>query len=194
MNDRLNKFTERAKKVLVFAQDEATRFNHNYLGTEHLLLGLLREGEGIAAQVLRRRGVELNTVRHAVAFVIGRGDHKVVGDIPLTPRVKRAIELSIQEASRLGHTYHLGTEHLLLGLVREGEGIAAGILESLGVDLEKVRAQVVQLVSQSPAERGRGESRKPGSPTPGADQMCIDFMGTWTPPTADTGAAAGDVR
>ena len=193
MNDRLNKFTERAKKVLVFAQDEATRFNHNYIGTEHLLLGLVREGEGIAAQVLTNRGVELILVRNAVEFVVGRGEHRVVGNIHITTRAKRVIEFSIEEACRLGHTYHLGTEHLLLGLVREGEGIAAGILESLGVDLEKVRAQVVQLVSQSPTERGRGESRKPGSTTPGADQMCIDFMGTWTPPTADTGAAAGDV-
>ncbi len=174
MNDRLNKFTERAKKVLVFAQDEATRFNHNYIGTEHLLLGLVREGEGIAAQVLTNLGVELNKVRNAVEFIIGRGERMVVGDISLTPRAKRVIELSIEEARRLGHNY-IGTEHLLLGLVREGEGIAAGVLESLGVNLEKVRAQVVQLVSQNPTERGRGEGKKAGSKTPVADQMGIDL-------------------
>ena len=174
MNDRLNKFTERAKKVLVFAQDEATRFNHNYIGTEHLLLGLVREGEGIAAQVLTNLGVELNKVRNAVEFIIGRGERMVVGDISLTPRAKRVIELSIEEARRLGHNY-IGTEHLLLGLVREGEGIAAGVLESLGVNLEKVRAQVVQLVSQNPTERGRGEGKKSGSKTPVADQMGIDL-------------------
>ena len=174
MNDRLNKFTERAKKVLVFAQDEATRFNHNYIGTEHLLLGLVREGEGIAAQVLTNLGVELNKVRNAVEFIIGRGERMVVGDISLTPRAKRVIELSIEEARRLGHNY-IGTEHLLLGLVREGEGIAAGVLESLGVNLEKVRAQVVQLVSQNSTERGRGEAKKSGSKTPVADQMGIDL-------------------
>ena len=174
MNDRLNKFTERAKKVLVFAQDEATRFNHNYIGTEHLLLGLVREGEGIAAQVLTNLGVELNKVRNAVEFIIGRGERMVVGDISLTPRAKRVIELSIEEARRLGHNY-IGTEHLLLGLVREGEGIAAGVLESLGVNLEKVRAQVVQLVSQNPTERGRGEGKKRTSKTPVADQMGIDL-------------------
>jgi len=174
VNDRLNKFTERAKKVLVFAQDEATRFNHNYIGTEHLLLGLVREGEGIAAQVLTNLGVELNKVRNAVEFIIGRGERMVVGDISLTPRAKRVIELSIEEARRLGHNY-IGTEHLLLGLVREGEGIAAGVLESLGVNLEKVRAQVVQLVSQNPTERGRGEGKKSTSKTPVADQMGIDL-------------------
>jgi len=174
VNDRLNKFTERAKKVLVFAQDEATRFNHNYIGTEHLLLGLVREGEGIAAQVLTNLGVELNKVRNAVEFIIGRGERMVVGDISLTPRAKRVIELSIEEARRLGHNY-IGTEHLLLGLVREGEGIAAGVLESLGVNLEKVRAQVVQLVSQNPTDRGRGEGKKSTSKTPVADQMGIDL-------------------
>ena len=105
MNDRLDKFTERAKKVLVYAQDEATRFNHNYIGTEHLLLGLLREGEGIAARVLSNLGVELNKVRSAVEFIIGRGERMVVGEISLTPRAKRVIELSIEEARRLGKLY-----------------------------------------------------------------------------------------
>ena len=178
MNDRLDKFTERAKKVLVYAQDEATRFNHNYIGTEHLLLGLVREGEGIAAQVLKNLGVELNKVRSAVEFIIGRGERMVVGDITLTPRAKRVIELSIEEARRLGHNY-IGTEHLLLGLVREGEGIAAGVLESLGVNLEKVRSQVVQVVSQSQSERtpeaATTASSKRTSKTPVVDQMGIDL-------------------
>ncbi len=176
MNDRLDKFTERAKKVLVYAQDEATRFNHNYIGTEHLLLGLVREGEGIAAQVLTNLGVDLNKVRSAVEFIIGRGERMVVGDITLTPRAKRVIALSIEEARRLGHNY-IGTEHLLLGLVHEGEGIAAGVLESLGVNLEKVRAQVVQVVSQGQSER-RAEAKvasRRSSKTPVVDQMGIDL-------------------
>ncbi|MDP6508214.1 MAG: ATP-dependent Clp protease ATP-binding subunit [Chloroflexota bacterium] len=175
MNDRLDKFTERAKKVLVYAQDEATRFNHNYIGTEHLLLGLLREGDGIAAKVLGNLGVELNKVRSAVEFIIGRGERMVVGDINLTPRAKRVIELAVVEARRLGHNY-IGTEHLLLGLVREGEGIAAGVLESLGVNLDKVRAQVVQVVSHGSMETG---GQRPGgkktSKTPLMDQMGVDL-------------------
>jgi ATP-dependent Clp protease ATP-binding subunit ClpC len=175
VNDRLDKFTERAKKVLVYAQDEATRFNHNYIGTEHLLLGLLREGDGIAAKVLGNLGVELNKVRSAVEFIIGRGERMVVGDINLTPRAKRVIELAVVEARRLGHNY-IGTEHLLLGLVREGEGIAAGVLESLGVNLDKVRAQVVQVVSHGSMETG---GQRPGgkktSKTPLMDQMGVDL-------------------
>ena len=172
MSDRFDKFTERAKKVLVLAQEEAQRFNHNYIGTEHLLLGLVREGEGIAAKVLSNLGVELQKVRSAVEFIIGRGDRMVIGDISLTPRAKKVIELAVEEARRLNHNY-IGTEHLLLGLVREGEGIAAGVLESLGVNLEKVRAQVIQVVNQSgttaPAE-GKQQSR-----TPTIDQMGQDL-------------------
>ncbi len=172
MNDRLDKFTERAKKVLVYAQDEATRFNHNYIGTEHLLLGLLREGDGIAAKVLGNLHVELNKVRSAVEFIIGRGERMVVGDINLTPRAKRVIELSVEEARRLGHNY-IGTEHLLLGLLREGEGIAAGVLESLGVNLEKVRAQVVQLVSHE--DNKQSTSRNKAGQTPLVDSLGIDL-------------------
>ncbi len=172
MSDRFDKFTERAKKVLVLAQEEAQRFNHNYIGTEHLLLGLVREGEGIAAKVLSNLGVELNKVRSAVEFIIGRGDRMVIGDISLTPRAKKVIELSVEEARRLNHN-HIGTEHLLLGLVREGEGIAAGVLESLGVNLEKVRSQVIQVVSQSgPGAGGEGKQQ---SRTPTIDQMGVDL-------------------
>src|SRR5205085_1735966 len=150
MADRFDKFTERARKVLQLAQEEAQRFNHNYIGTEHLLLGLVREGEGVAAKVLGNLGVELNKVRSAVEFIIGRGDRTVAGDIGLTPRAKKVIELSVDEARRLNHHY-IGTEHLLLGLVREGEGIAAGVLESLGVSLDKVRSQVIYVLNQSAA-------------------------------------------
>jgi len=143
--DRFDKFTERARKVLTLAQEEATRFNHNYIGTEHLLLGLVREGEGVAAKVLGNLGVELDRVRGAVEFIIGRGDRMIVGEIGLTPRAKKVIELAVDEARRLGHHY-IGTEHLLLGLVREGEGIAAGVLESLGVNLEKVRKETIAVL------------------------------------------------
>jgi ATP-dependent Clp protease ATP-binding subunit ClpA len=146
--DRFDKFTERARKVLSLAQEEAQRFQHTYIGTEHLLLGLVREGEGVAAKVLSNLGVELYRVRSAVEFIIGRGDRIVLGEIGLTPRAKKVIELAVDEARRLNHHY-IGTEHLLLGLVREGEGIAAGVLESLGVNLEKVRTQTIQVLSQS---------------------------------------------
>src|SRR5438067_5218341 len=153
MADRFDKFTERARKVLQLAQEEAQRFNHNYIGTEHLLLGLVREGEGVAAKVLGNLGVELNKVRSAVEFIIGRGDRMVVGEIGLTPRAKKVIELAVDEARRLGHHY-IGTEHLLLGLVREGEGIAAGVLESLGVNLERVRSQTIKVLSQGRPDQG----------------------------------------
>src|SRR5947209_16114135 len=143
--DRFDKFTERARKVLSLAQEEAQRFQHNYIGTEHLLLGLVREGEGVAAKVLMNLGVELNQARSKVEFIIGRGDRIVLGEIGLTPRAKKVIELAIDEARRLNHHY-IGTEHLLLGLVREGEGIAAGVLESLVVNLEKVRTRTIQVL------------------------------------------------
>ena len=148
--DRFDKFTERARRVLSLAQEEAQRFQHNYIGTEHLLLGLVREGDGVAAKVLSNMGVELYRVRNAVEFIIGRGDRIVLGEVGLTPRAKKVIELAVDEARRLNHHY-IGTEHLLLGLVREGSGIAAGVLESLGVNLEKVRTQTIQVLSQSGA-------------------------------------------
>src|SRR5215472_15488204 len=150
--DRFDKFTERARRVLSLAQEEAQRFQHNYIGTEHLLLGLVREGEGAAAQVLRKLGVELDKVRSAIEHIIGRGDRIVLGQIGLTPRAKKVIELAIDEARRLNHHY-IGTEHLLLGLVREGEGIAAGVLESLGVNLEKVRRATLEVLGASSTEK-----------------------------------------
>jgi ATP-dependent Clp protease ATP-binding subunit ClpC len=171
--DRFDKFTDRARKVLTLAQDEAQRFNHNYIGTEHLLLGLVREGEGVAARVLENMNVELPKVRTAVEFIIGRGDRPVVGEVGLTPRAKRVIELAIDEARRLGHNY-IGTEHLLLGLVREGEGIAAGVLESLGVSLDKVRHEVIRVLSQSSSAGPTQETRR-ASKTPTVDQLGINL-------------------
>jgi len=131
-NDRFDKFTERARKVLTLAQEEATRFNHNYIGTEHLLLGLVREGEGVAAKVLANLGVELNRVRSAVEFIIGRGDRMIVGEIGLTPRAKKVIELAVDEARRLGHHY-IGTEHLLLGVLEYEQASGGGVLTELGI-------------------------------------------------------------
>ena len=171
--DRYDKFTDRARKVLTLAQDEAQRFNHNYIGTEHLLLGLVREGEGVAARVLENMNVELAKVRTAVEFIIGRGDRPVVGEVGLTPRAKRVIELAIDEARRLGHNY-IGTEHLLLGLVREGEGIAAGVLESLGVNLDKVRHEVIRVLSQS-SSAGPAQETKRASKTPTVDALGINL-------------------
>ena len=151
-----DRFNDRAKRVLALAQDEAIRFNHNYIGTEHLLLGLIREGEGVAARVLNSLGVELSKGRTAVEFIIGRGDSTTSpSEITLSPRTKKAIELAIDEAKKLGHS-EVGTEHLLLGIVREGEGMASGILESLGVSLERVRHQVIATLGQPLPPTGGG--------------------------------------
>ena len=143
--DRFDKFTDRARKVLTLAQDEAQRFNHNYIGTEHLLLGLIREGEGVAARVLENMNVELAKVRTVVEFIIGRGDRPAVGEVGLTPLAKRTIELAIEEARGLGHRY-IGTEHLLLGLIRLGDGIGPGVLASMGVDVERARAEGIRQI------------------------------------------------
>jgi ATP-dependent Clp protease ATP-binding subunit ClpC len=144
--DRFDKFTERARKVLSLAQEEAQRLHHNYIGTEHLLLGLVREGEGVAAKVLTSLGVDLEKVRKAVEDIIGRGDRIVLGEIGMTPRAKKVIELAVDEAQLLNHHY-IGTEHILLGLIREGNGIGAGVLESFGLSLQEVRAKTIQVLS-----------------------------------------------
>jgi ATP-dependent Clp protease ATP-binding subunit ClpA len=150
-----DRFNDRAKRTLALAQDEAIRFNHNYIGVEHLLLGLIREGEGVAARALNSLGVELSKARTNVEFIIGRGDSTTApSEITLSPRTKKVIELAIDEARKLGHS-HVGTEHLLLGIVREGEGIASGVLESLGVSLEKVRHQVIAVLGQQGTEPAR---------------------------------------
>ena len=174
-----DRFNDRAKRVLALAQDEAIRFNHNYIGTEHLLLGLVREGEGVAARVLDSLGVELSKVRTAVEFIIGRGDSTTSpSEITLSPRTKKVIELAIDEARKLGHS-HVGTEHLLLGLVREGEGIASGVLESLGVSLEKVRHQVIATLGQQhPQAAGEAAAtggKQAASKTPTLDQLGVNL-------------------
>jgi len=144
--DRFSRFTERARRVIHFAQEEAQRFQHNYIGTEHLLLGLIREDEGVAAQVLKSFNVDLEKVRQAVEQIIGRGDHPVSGEVGLTPRAKKVIELAVDEARSLNHHF-IGTEHLLLGLLREGQGVAAGVLESFGLDLQAVRERTLQILN-----------------------------------------------
>ncbi len=174
MADRFDKFSERARRVLTLAQEEAQRFNHNYIGTEHLLLGLVREGDGVAAKVLANLGVELNKVRSAVEFIIGRGDRAVLGEIGLTPRAKKVIELAVDEARRLNHGY-IGTEHLLLGLVREGEGIAAGVLESLGVNLERVRAETTRILAANQPQGAQHASTRSQTRTPTVDQLGTDL-------------------
>lgn len=142
----LYRFTQRARLVLSLAQEEAQRFNHNYIGTEHLLLGLVRESDGIAARVLRNLGIQVNVVRNGVEHIIGRGDRIVLGEIGMTPRAKKVIELAASEADTLGHQY-IGTEHLLLGLAREGEGIAAGVLDSLGADVATLRQETMRVLN-----------------------------------------------
>jgi ATP-dependent Clp protease ATP-binding subunit ClpC len=174
MSSRFEKFTERARKVLTLSQEEAQRFNHNYIGTEHILLGLVREGDGVAAKVLVNLGLELERVRQTVESSMGKGERTVSGEVGLTPRAKRVIELAVDEARRLHHNY-IGTEHLLLGLLREGEGIAASALEGLGVTLEKVRAEVVRLLSQNMPQQAQAGAARPATRTPTLDQLSVDL-------------------
>ena len=172
MGSRFEKFSERARRVLSLAQEEAQRFNHNYIGTEHILLGLVRETEGVAARVLSGLSVDLTKVRSAVEFIIGRGERPAQGEIGLTPRAKKVVELAVDEARRMNHTY-IGTEHLLIGLLREGEGVAAGVLESLGVNLEKVRAETHRILSNSGS--GSSTSSRSSTRTPTLDQLGVDL-------------------
>ncbi|WP_433609683.1 ATP-dependent Clp protease ATP-binding subunit [Prescottella agglutinans] len=162
------RFTDRARRVVVLAQEEARMLNHNYIGTEHILLGLIHEGEGVAAKSLESLGISLEGVRSQVEEIIGQGQQAPSGHIPFTPRAKKVLELSLREALQLGHNY-IGTEHILLGLIREGEGVAAQVLVKLGADLNRVRQQVIQLLSgyqgKEPAESGgsRGEAGTPST-------------------------------
>ena len=172
MGSRFEKFSERARRVLSLAQEEAQRFNHNYIGTEHILLGLVRETEGVAARVLSSLSVALSKVRSAVEFIIGRGEKPAQGEIGLTPRAKKVVELAVDEARRMNHTY-IGTEHLLIGLLREGEGVAAGVLESLGVTLDKVRAETHRILSHTSGTGTQGS--RATSKTPTLDQLGIDL-------------------
>jgi ATP-dependent Clp protease ATP-binding subunit ClpC len=174
MTSRFEKFSERARRVLTAAQEEAQHLNHNYIGTEHILLGLIREEEGVAAKVLMSMGVTLSKVRSAVEYIIGRGEKATTGEIGLTPRAKRVIELAIDEARRLGHNY-IGTEHLLLGLLHEGEGVAAGVLESFGITLEQARSEVVRIQSQTATSARPKATRAAATRTPLLDQLGVDL-------------------
>ncbi|EDZ93048.1 Clp domain protein [Limnospira maxima CS-328] len=158
------RFTEKAIKVIMLAQEEARRLGHNFVGTEQILLGLIGEGTGVAAKVLKSMGVNLKDARIEVEKIIGRGSGFVAVEIPFTPRAKRVLELSLEEARQLGHNY-IGTEHLLLGLIREGEGVAARVLENLGVDLSKVRTQVIRMLGETAEVTAGGSSGRTKTPT-----------------------------
>ena len=173
MTSRFEKFSERARKVLSLAQEEAQQFNHSYIGTEHILLGLVRETEGLAARVLAELGVKNAKIRSAVEFIIGKGEKTDSSEIGLTQRAKKVIELAVDEARRLNHNY-IGTEHILIGIMKEGEGVAAGVLESLDVTLEKIRAETAKLQRQRSPSQGQG-SGKQTSRTPTLDQLGIDL-------------------
>ena len=152
------RFTERARRVVVLAQDEARRLNHNHIGTEHILLGLIHEGEGVAAASLESLGISLEAVRQQIEGIIGQGRAAPTGHIPYTPRAKKVLELSLREALQLGHN-HIGTEHILLGLIREGRGAAAQVLVRLGADLARVREQVIRMLEDAPGEAEPGTRR-----------------------------------
>jgi ATP-dependent Clp protease ATP-binding subunit ClpC len=163
------RFTERARQVVVLAQDEARALKHNYIGTEHILLGLLREEEGLAARALESLDVTLEEVRAQVSRIVGSGEEVTSGQIPFTPRAKKVLELSLKEALSLGHKY-IGTEHVLLGLVRENEGVAARILLDFGLDSEKLRNEVMRMLS------GRGPApRRQRSRAKGAEESAFDL-------------------
>src|SRR6201981_172378 len=155
------KFTDRARRVVVLAQEEARMLNHNFIGTERILLGLIHEGEGVAAKALESLGISLEVVRQQVEEIVGQGQQAPSGHIPFTPRAKKVLELSLREALQLGHNY-IGTEHILLGLIREGDGVAAQVLITLGGTLSRVRDKVVQLLHGYRGEGVIGE----GSPLP----------------------------
>ena len=172
MSDKLDRFTKRARRVLTLAQEEALRLNHNYIGTEHLLLGLVREENGVAVKVLRELGVEPGQVIRAVERTVGRGERAPFGKPTLAPRTKRVIELAVDEARLMGHHY-IGTEHLLLGLVREGEGIAVNVLRGLGINLDRVRTQTARNILQNQTQSK--EQKKKESKTPLVDQLGFDL-------------------
>ncbi len=159
-----NRFTERARKVIILAKEEARRFNHDYIGTEHILLGLIREGEGVAAAVLLKLGVSLENIRMEIEKLVQPGPStQIIGDIPFTPRAKKALELAAEEARSLGHNY-IGTEHLLLGLIREGEGVASQVLLNLGLDLNRVRNEVMELLGSALPNLNQGQHLKTKTP------------------------------
>ncbi|MCG7290131.1 MULTISPECIES: ATP-dependent Clp protease ATP-binding subunit [unclassified Corynebacterium] len=177
------RFTDRARRVIVLAQEEARELNHNYMGTEHILLGLIKEGEGVAAKALESMGINLDDVRREVIDIIGHGTQPVTGHIPFTPRAKKVLELSLREGLQMGHKY-IGTEFLLLGLIREGDGVAAQVLIKLGADLPRVRQQVIQLLSGYEG----GEGQNPESPQQGQP----GFAGAGAGPRAGGGPQGGE--
>src|SRR5674536_76041 len=170
------RFTDRARRVVVLAQDEARMLNHNYIGTEHLLLGLIHEGEGVAAKALESLGISLEAVREQVEEIIGQGQQAPTGHIPFTPRAKKVLELSLREALQINHTY-IGTEHILLGLIREGEGVAAQVLVKLGADLNRVRQQVIQLLSGYQGKEHQGAGVGPDVGPASATSKVLDQFG-----------------
>ena len=173
--EMFERFTDRARRVVVLAQEEARMLNHNYIGTEHILLGLIHEGEGVAAKALESLNISLEAVRQQVEEIIGQGQAAPTGHIPFTPRAKKVLELSLREALQLGHNY-IGTEHILLGLIREGEGVAAQVLQKLGADLNRVRQTVIQLLSGYTA--GKGETTPGGQgEQAGQGSMVLDQFG-----------------
>jgi len=169
------RFTDRARRVVVLAQEEARMLNHNYIGTEHILLGLIHEGEGVAAKALESLNISLEAVRQQVEEIIGQGQAAPTGHIPFTPRAKKVLELSLREALQLGHNY-IGTEHILLGLIREGEGVAAQVLQKLGADLNRVRQTVIQLLSGYTGGKGEQTSPEQGGQA-GQGSMVLDQFG-----------------
>ncbi len=168
------RFTDRARRVVVLAQEEARMLNHNYIGTEHILLGLIHEGEGVAAKALESLGISLEGVRQQVEEIIGQGQQAPSGHIPFTPRAKKVLELSLREALQLGHNY-IGTEHILLGLIREGEGVAAQVLVKLGADLNRVRQQVIQLLSGFQGKEPAAAGATPGEAAPSTSLVLDQF-------------------
>ena len=172
------RFTERARKVVVLAQEEARHFNHNYIGTEHLLLGLLREDEGVAARALASLNVTLDEVREQVESIVGYGEEGTGAQAPFTPRSKKVLELALREALQLGHNY-IGTEHILLGLVRESEGVAARVLSNLDVDPDKVRREVLVMLGEDP-EREPEEAVEGYAPPEAEGYLRVVFRGRVT--------------
>src|SRR5690606_39013236 len=169
------RYSERAQRVIVLAQEEARRLNYNYVGTEHLLLGLIREGTGIAAEALQSLGINLDQVRGEVEKIIGRGNAPMTGEIGYTPRAKKVVmELAPEEARLLGHNY-VGTEHILLGLIREGEGVAAKVLENMGADLDRVRQTVIKLLGGTATPAPATRQRRQKSTTPVLDNFGRDL-------------------
>ncbi|HEY7478135.1 MAG TPA: Clp protease N-terminal domain-containing protein, partial [Actinomycetota bacterium] len=170
------RFTDRARRVVVLAQEEARMLNHNYIGTEHILLGLIHEGEGVAAKALESLNISLEAVRQQVEEIIGQGQAAPTGHIPFTPRAKKVLELSLREALQLGHNY-IGTEHILLGLIREGEGVAAQVLQKLGADLNRVRQTVIQLLSGYTGGKGEQVTAGGSGEQPQGGSAVLDQFG-----------------